>query len=69
MAAYLFLIFALLTHLVPHAGWWNFTAVGAMLIYFGARRPWREFIAPLAALVAADYCLTVHCSPHRLPSP
>jgi len=59
MAAYLFLIFALLTHLLPHPGLWGFTAVGAMLIYFGARRPWRELVAPLAALIVVDYCLTV----------
>lgn len=59
MAAYLFLIFAILTRVVPHAGWWNFTAVGAMLIYFGARRSWREIVAPLAALIVVDYCLTV----------
>ena len=58
MAAYLFLLFAVLTRVVPHAGWWNFTAVGAMLIYFGARRPWREFIAPFAALIAVDFVLT-----------
>jgi hypothetical protein len=60
MAAYLFLLFALLTRVVPHEGWWNFTAVGAMLIYFGARRPWREFVAPFAVLIAADYCLTTY---------
>ena len=59
MAAYLFLLLALLTRLLPHAGWMNFTAVGAMLIYFGARRPWRELIVPLTALIVADYCLTV----------
>jgi hypothetical protein len=58
MAAYIFLIFAVLTHLLPHPGLWGFTAVGAMLIYFGARRPWRELIAPLAALIAVDFCLT-----------
>jgi hypothetical protein len=58
MAAYLFLIFALLTRLMPHPGWLNFTAVGAMLIYFGARRPWRELFVPLAALIVADFCLT-----------
>jgi hypothetical protein len=58
MAAYLFLLFAVLTRVVPHAGLWNFTAVGAMLIYFGARRPWREIVAPIAALIAVDFCLT-----------
>jgi hypothetical protein len=59
MAAYLFLVFALLTRLLPHPGWMNFTAVGAMLIYFGARRSWREIFVPLTLLIAADYCLTV----------
>ncbi len=58
MAAYLFLVFALLTRLLPHPGWMNFTAVGAMLIYFGARRPWREIVAPLTALIVADFVLT-----------
>jgi hypothetical protein len=58
MAAYLFLLFALLTRLLPHPGWMNFTAVGAMLIYFGARRPWREFIVPLTALIVVDFVLT-----------
>lgn len=59
MAAYLFLIFAVLTRVVPHPGLWNFAAVGAMLIYFGARRPWREFVIPLVALAVVDYSLTV----------
>jgi len=39
---------------------WNFTAVSGALLYFGARRPWREMLAPLAALMAADYILTVY---------
>jgi hypothetical protein len=38
----------------------NFTAVGGALLYFGARRPWREMLAPLAALMATDYILTVY---------
>lgn len=59
MAAYLLLIFAILTRLVPHPNWINFTAVGGMLLYFGARRSLREMIAPLAALMATDYILTV----------
>jgi hypothetical protein len=58
MAAYLFLIFAVLTRLLPHPDWMNFTAVGAMLIYFGARRSWREILVPLTALIAADFVLT-----------
>jgi hypothetical protein len=37
----------------------NFTAVGGALLYFGARRTWREMLAPLAALVATDFYLTL----------
>ena len=60
MIAYLFLIVAVLSRLLPHAGWMNFTAVGGALLYFGARRSWREMLAPLAVLVAADWFLTVN---------
>jgi hypothetical protein len=59
MPAYLLLLVAVLSRLLPHAGWMNFTAVGGALLYFGARRPWREMLAPLAALMATDYLLTV----------
>ena len=59
MPAYLLLVFAVLTRLLPHAGWLNFTAVGGALLYFGARRSWREMLAPMAALMATDYFLTV----------
>jgi hypothetical protein len=59
MPAYLLLIAAVLSRLVPHPDWLNFTAVGGALLYFGARRSWREMIAPLAALMATDYVLTV----------
>jgi hypothetical protein len=60
MPAYLLLLVAVLSRLLPHAGWMNFTAVGGALLYFGARRPWREMLAPLAALMATDYFLTVY---------
>ena len=60
MPAYLLLLVAVLSRLLPHAGLWNFTAVGGALLYFGARRPWREMLAPLAALMATDYILTVY---------
>ena len=60
MPAYLLLLVAVLSRLIPHAGWLNFTAVGGALLYFGARRPWREMLAPLAVLIAADYFLTVY---------
>ena len=59
MPAYLLLVLAILTRVVPHHGWWNFTAVGGALLFFGARRSWREMLAPLAALMATDYFLTV----------
>lgn len=60
MFAYLLLLVAVLSRFLPHAGMWNFTAVGGALLYFGARRPWREMLAPLAALMATDFFLTVY---------
>jgi hypothetical protein len=59
MAAYLLIVFAVLTRLIPHPDWMNFTAVGGALLYFGARRSWREMLGPVAALIATDYVLTV----------
>jgi hypothetical protein len=59
MPAYLLLVLAVLSRIVPHPDWLNFTAVGGMLLYFGARRSWKEMLAPLAALMATDYFLTV----------
>jgi hypothetical protein len=58
MFAYLLLLVAVLTRVLPHAGWWNFTAAGGALLYFGARRPWREMLAPLAVLMTTDFYLT-----------
>jgi hypothetical protein len=60
MPAYLLLLVAVLSRLLPHPGWVNFTAVGGALLYFGARRPWREMLVPLAALMATDYFLTTY---------
>ncbi len=60
MFAYLLLLIAVVTRVVPHAGWMNFTAMGGALLYFGARRSWREMLAPLAIFAATDYCLTVY---------
>ncbi|MGD0628688.1 MAG: DUF6580 family putative transport protein [Terracidiphilus sp.] len=64
MAAYLFLLIAVLSRLAlaasPHPEWFNFTAMGGMLLYFGARRSWREMLVPLAVLMATDYFLTVN---------
>lgn len=58
MIAYLLILVAVLTRVLPHAGWMNFTAVGGALLYFGARRPWREMAAPLAIFMATDFYLT-----------
>lgn len=60
MPAYLLLIAALISRLVPHSGWFGFTAVGGSLLYFGARRGWREMLIPAVALAATDYYLTAH---------
>jgi hypothetical protein len=64
MFAYVLILIAILSRLVlsatPHPEWFNFTAVGGALLYFGARRSWREMLAPLAALMATDYYLTVY---------
>jgi hypothetical protein len=60
MFAYLLLLAAVVTRVVPHAGWLNFTAIGGALLFFGARRSWREMLAPMAVLMATDYYLTVY---------
>ncbi len=57
LGAYLLLLLAALSHVLPHP-WWNFTAVGAALLLWGARRPVRTFTVPVAVLAAADWYLT-----------
>jgi len=53
-----FVIAAVFSRIMPHP-WFSFTAVGAALLYFGARRSPKYFIAPVLALAATDYYLTV----------
>jgi hypothetical protein len=60
MPAYLLLLVAVLSRLLPHPEWMSFTAVCGALLYFGARRSWREMLLPLGALMATDYVLTVY---------
>jgi hypothetical protein len=60
MSAYLLLLAALLSRVLPHSGLFGFTAVGASLLYFGAKRSLREMILPVAALALVDYYLTTH---------
>jgi len=71
MPAYLLILVAVLSRVLlaasPHPDWFNFTAVGGALLYFGARRSWREMLAPLAILMATDYFLTtqIYAYPFR----
>lgn len=58
MAAYLLILLAVLSRVVPHPAWLNFTAVGGALLYFGARKALRELWVPILALAATDYYLT-----------
>lgn len=61
MIAYLVLLLAALSRLLPHAlhgAGLNFTAVGGGLLFFGARRPrWQALIA-MALLALTDVYLT-----------
>ncbi len=58
MAAYLLMVLAVLSRVVPFPGM-NFTAVGAGLLFFGARRPLQEMALPVLSLIATDFYLTV----------
>jgi hypothetical protein len=63
MLAYLFIVLAVAVRLLPHP--WHLTPLGAALLFFGAKRPIREWIAPLALLTATDvYLTTVHYRMH-----
>jgi len=44
MTAYLLILVAILSRVAPlsHHAWWNFTAVGGSLLFFGARRPLKQ---------------------------
>src|SRR5215472_18063708 len=71
MIAYLVLILAALSRLVPHAlhgTGMNFTAVGAGLLFFGSRRPKWQAIAAVGILAATDFYLTrfVYGSPFEV---
>lgn len=68
MLAYLYLAFAVVFRLVPHGpfttlcsscGLWNFTPVGASLLYFGTRQPRHRMWIPIAALAASDIVLNL----------
>jgi hypothetical protein len=57
MFSYFFVLMGFFTHLMPHP-WWGFTAVGASLLFFGARRSPKLFVLPVLILAASDYYLT-----------
>ena len=59
MVSYLYVLLAIVSHVVPHP-WVSFTAVGGSLLYFGARRPMSQAVLPVALLAFSDYYLTVH---------
>jgi hypothetical protein len=62
MAAYLVLLLAVLSRILPtmfHAAGLNFTAVGGGLLFFGARRSRWQTVVAVLALMASDYYLTV----------
>jgi hypothetical protein len=71
MIAYIVLILAALSRLVPHAlhgTGMNFTAVGAGLLFFGSRSPRWQALAAVAVLAATDVYLTrfVYGSPFHV---
>ena len=57
MLAYLFIVITAAVRLLPHP--WHLTPIGAALLFFGAKRPLREWIAPLALLASTDVYLTL----------
>jgi hypothetical protein len=55
-----FILFAAIARVLPHP--WNFTPVGAMALFAGAKlgRSWMAFLLPLAALFAGDVFVGLH---------
>lgn len=62
MIAYLLVLLGVVSRylVAGHLPLLNFTAVTGSLIYFGARRSWREMLAPLAVFMVSDFCLTTY---------
>ena len=58
MSAFVLILVAVFSRILPHAGWFNFTAVGGSLLYFGARRPLRQAALAILPLMATDCYLT-----------
>jgi hypothetical protein len=58
MSAFVLILAALVSRIAALAGWFNFTAVGGSLLYFGARRPLRQAAWALVPFMAMDIYLT-----------
>ncbi|HEY2860360.1 MAG TPA: DUF6580 family putative transport protein [Terracidiphilus sp.] len=58
MSAFVLILVALASRLAALSGWFNFTAVGGSLLYFGARRPIRQAAWALLPFMAMDVYLT-----------
>ncbi|MBV8208183.1 MAG: hypothetical protein JO041_15465 [Acidobacteria bacterium] len=68
MLAFFYIAFAVMFRLVPHGplvslcqscGLWNFTPVGASLLFFGARQDRRRWWIPVAAFALSDVVLNL----------
>ena len=62
MIAYLLVLLAVFSRylVAGHLPLLNFTAVTSGLIYFGAKRSWREMAGPVDIPMVSDYCLTTY---------
>lgn len=62
MIAYLLVLLGVLSRylVAGHLPLLNFTAVTGSLLYFGARRSWREMLAPVGILMMSDFALTTY---------
>jgi hypothetical protein len=58
MSAFVLILAALASRIAALSGWFNFTAVGGSLLYFGARRPLRQAAWAIVPFVAMDVYLT-----------
>lgn len=60
MLAYLFVILAVVIRFLPKSVlWFNFTPVGASLLFFGAKGPRKHMWIPLALLAGSDIVLNL----------
>jgi hypothetical protein len=58
MSAFVLILAALASRLAALSGWFNFTAVGGSLLYFGARRPLRQAAWAIVPFMVMDVYLT-----------